>query len=138
MTSRPSIELTDLLLRRELELVRVAECERAILGILGQAYPFPPPPPLPSLAKRKPTRRPKSEAPPDSAAAIRPLRQGESAYRVTWRQDDEPAVSYQADRALVQRLLRLEEPAFTILEVATVHMTTPENATVREILCQRA
>ncbi|MFA4945533.1 MAG: hypothetical protein WC789_12635 [Lentisphaeria bacterium] len=139
MTMLESIRLTDLLLERESEFVRIAECERLIQGILGQPYPFTPPPPLPSLAKRRPPRRPRKgeEAGGAAAVALRPLRERENAYRVTWRQGEEAEVSFQADRALVQRLLALREPEFTVMEVAAVQVASPAEVTVHEVLFVR-
>ncbi len=158
------IRLTGLLLEREAELARVAECERLIRGILGQPYSFPPPPQLPSLARgrKKPPARtvlPAAGAgaaslPPNSSPiraavdqyrarfqagavaedGIRTLRAPENAYRVTYRRGGETAVSLQTDRRLLQRLLALDEPEFAITEIAAGTLHADDRFAPTEVL----
>ena len=134
-----TIRLTDLLLQRDEAWVRVAERERQIQGILGEPYPFPPPPDLPSLRRKKP---PKKERPagvfiPRNTFKLRPLkRPAENAYRVIYQRGDVMVTSFLADADLLRRLLRLDQPEFRVLEIATVTAQTPENYSVLEIVWQ--
>ncbi len=83
-----------LLLAREERFARIHAIEREVESILGQPYPFDPPPAdLPSLAPRKQqkkraSRKPKKSPAAKSSAPVRPLRPGESAYRVTYTGTD--------------------------------------------------
>jgi len=134
-----TIRLTDLLLQRDEAWVRVAECERQIQGILGEPYPFPPPPDLPSLRRKKPAKkeRPTGIAIPRDAVKLRPLkRPAENAYRVVYQRGDVMVTSFLADADLLRRLLRLDQPEFRVLEIATVAAQTPETYSVLEIVWQ--
>lgn len=152
--------LADLLLQREAEFVKIAECERLIQGILGQSYPYPPPPALPSLAKRKPgKRRPAAAGALPSAGGgdapgfagmagcgaaggseipvLKALHPPENAWRVRFVKNGESGESVIADRALIQRLLGLEEPGFTIVEVAAVTVSAGNVCQAGEVLFRR-
>lgn len=84
------VAIDRLLLQREEQFLRVHSCESEIEAILGAAYPFPPPPDLPSRQKRrtpkkaagrtaaKPAKRPRI------ALAPLALEDGESAYRIVY------------------------------------------------------
>lgn len=75
------ILLAELLRQREAAFVTVWECELRIRRRLGSAeFPFPAPPDLPS---RRPPPRSTPAPPRSAAAAVRRLRPGEDAYRLT-------------------------------------------------------
>ncbi|MCC5787997.1 MAG: hypothetical protein JJT75_00035 [Opitutales bacterium] len=84
-----------LLLRRELLFAQVAQIEETIEDILGETYPFPEPPDLPSRQKRRAKKaasrkKAKGSSAGKGAAAVRlrPLQDGEAGYCLIWRQED--------------------------------------------------
>ena len=132
-----NIRLADLLLKRDLAFVRVAECERQIQEILGAPYPFPPLPDLPSLRRKKAGKKsaPANAATPRGAFKLRPLRRpAENAYRVTYQRDEVSVTSFLADADLLRRLLPLATPEFKITAIAAVNLRSPEDVAVTEEL----
>lgn len=141
MTLFDKIRLADLLLRRDEAWVRVAECERQIQGLLGEPYPFPPPPDLPSLRRKKPAKKepPDGMAIPRAGFKLRSLkRPAENAYRVVYQRGEATTASFLADAGLLRRLVQLDQPEFRIIEIATVSVRTPENYSVLEMLWRGA
>ena len=132
------IRLADLLLQRDEAFVRVAECERQIQDLLGAPYPFPPPPELPSLRRKKPAKaKPPAAAGgvPRGAFRLRALkRPQENAYRVEYQRGDRSGASFLADAELLRRLLPLDRPEFRITAVAAVQVRAPDDYTVVESL----
>ncbi|MCC5806897.1 MAG: hypothetical protein JJU00_11275 [Opitutales bacterium] len=137
-----------LLLAREERLARIHAIEREIESLLGQPYPFDPPPAdLPSLARRKrrkkrPARKAKKTAAAKALAPVRPLRPDESAYRITYtggggtlrteiHHDAEALAVFLA--ALAPADLRVETLDAKGNAVETLHpppaLTGPENGT---------
>jgi hypothetical protein len=141
------VEIDRLLLQREEQFLRVYACESEIEAILGEAYPFPPPPDLPSLQKR---RKPKKSVTAKKAAgraakrprvALAPLAfdDGESAYRVIYQAPEPTPTSETAetasaaamaehsevhvDRAAVEAWLNLDTPHPPPLRVETIDPT---------------
>src|SRR5688572_13041526 len=82
MPDAQQLRLNQLLLEREAQFVRVYDLEQAAAQILGEPYPFIKPP-LPSDQRRKP----RVASRPAGAArhGLRPLEEGETMYRVTYR-----------------------------------------------------
>lgn len=92
LTLAQRIALDRLLLDREEQWLRVFACEQAIEAILGQPFPFPPPPDLPSAQKRTSARKPKKakdrkESRP--APSLPRLLSDETGFHVVYRLDDE-------------------------------------------------
>jgi len=137
------ISIIDLLRQRESEFVRVWSCEEGIRRLLGMVdYPFPDPPPLPSLRKiknRKASRRlpdiqeslPAANAaahPPKAPQAIRHLQPPtENAYRIVFRRGPIVDSTFQNDPELIKILYGLTLADFTLLSVETVSFTTLSN-----------
>lgn len=122
MIPRDQTMILDLLRQREQEFVRVWECEKLILAILGQPYPFPSPPPLPSLRRQPPTKAGGGASPVGSVTPgvprLRRLQKGrENAYRVHCRCDDRTVISLQVDTEFLMRLLDVREPEFNVVKV---------------------
>ncbi len=125
-----------LLLAREAELARIHAIEGEIESILGQPYPFDPPPAgLPSLARRKTRKRPAARKAKRASAAqaappVRPLRPGETAYRVTFTgADDTPHIETHYDAEALGAFLAALAPA--VLRIETVDA---EGGTVEAII----
>ncbi len=132
MRNNVSIEVIDLLHQREVEFIRVWECEQKIKEMFPD-FPIPPPPDLPSRQKRvKPSaqKMPQSEEMPASKAsqAIRKLEPGvENAYRLVFLYNNEQQSSFQQDRELVRTLVNVKTTDFVILSVETVFFQDAEN-----------
>lgn len=138
------ISIIDLLRQRESEFVKVWSCEEGIRRLLGMVdYPFPDPPPLPSLRKTK-NRKASRQLPAahDDAAsahtagthqskaplAIRVLQPpAENAYRVVFRRGNVVDSSFQNDPELIKILHGLDLADFTLLSVETVSFTSLSN-----------
>ncbi|MCF3648646.1 hypothetical protein [Synoicihabitans lomoniglobus] len=84
MPDESQIRINTLLLEREALFLRVNALEQQAADLLGEPFPFEPPV-LPSnrRGKRKATRRAKPGA---NKIKLRKLAEGESAYRVNYRQ----------------------------------------------------
>ena len=140
MRNNVSIEVIDLLHQREVEFIRVWECEQKIKEMLPD-FPIPPPPDLPSRQKRvKPAKKapPSEEAPASKASqAIRKLVPGEeNAYRLVFLYNNEQQSSFQQDRELVRTLVNVKTADFVILSVETVSFQDAEHWTSIEMLYQ--
>jgi hypothetical protein len=113
-------KIVDLLREREAEFARVWECESRIEEILGEAYPFPDPPPLPSTTRSSKARR-GTDARSAVPRTIRQLRSGdENAYCVLYEAEGATGVSFQTDHRFLSQLLDLQIPEFRVLAVDTV------------------
>jgi hypothetical protein len=113
-----SLHIVDLLREREAEFVRVWECEQEIQRILHGAFLFDPPPPLPSLAKPRRTRKVPAKAP----LRLRRLRADEQAYRVHYEAQGETRTGLTANFAFLQDLIELDPPALRVTQVEAVHL----------------
>jgi hypothetical protein len=140
MRNNVSIEVIDLLHQREVEFIRVWECEQKIKEMLPD-FPIPPPPDLPSRQKRvKPAKKAlqSEEAPASKASqAIRKLVPGvENAYRLVFLYNNEQQSSFQQDRELVRTLVNVKTADFVILSVETVSFQDAEHWKSIETLYQ--
>ena len=142
MDTLQEIHIIDLLCQREAELVKVACAEEAVRNLLGGvAFPFPPPPDLPS---RRKTRMVKKAAvavrlPEKLPAGLRMLElPGENAYRVVYRYNGEQKESFQADFDFLNLLLNFPEDAFQVLSIEAVFFRGPEDWQSRAMLWQVA
>ncbi len=120
MTPTDHILLAHLLREREAALVTVWECEQQLRRRLGTGeFPFAPPPDLPSRR-----RRPRAALPPAPTltAALRRLRAGEDAYRLTCLDQGVRRESL-CDTPDVVRALAAGVPAsLTVLRLDTVSL----------------
>ncbi len=137
------ISIIDLLRQRESEFVKVWSCEEGIRRLLGMVdYPFPDPPPLPSLRKLKNRKASRqlpvahadaatahtTAAPSKAPLAIRALQPpAENAYRVVFRRGNVVDSSFQNDPELIKILHGLNLAEFTLLSVETVSFTSLSN-----------
>lgn len=136
------ISIIDLLRQRESEFVKVWSCEEGIRRLLGMVdYPFPEPPPLPSLRKsknRKASRQlPVAQAdiadtlgtaPPKIPLTLRALHPpAENAYRIVFRRGNVVDSSFQNDPELIKILHGLNLADFVLLSVETVSFTSLSN-----------
>ena len=120
MDLRQQSKISELLMAREEELVRIWDLEQEIHRILGKPHPLPPPPALPSrrMPAGKGTRKER-----DAGPRIRPLRLEESAYQVTYDAGDgDTATTLEAAADLVRDLLARETPSLRILRVEAVRI----------------
>mgnify|MGYP001407331621 CR=1 FL=1 len=124
-----------LLLQREREFTAVwwAECE--INKILGADFPFAEPPVLPS--SRKPVKKKKAAKSAKVAklnSLIRPLRNEENAYRVTYTCQGEKYSGFQNDTAFIRQLIPLTTDSFAIESVEAIILTDIESYNLSEEL----
>jgi hypothetical protein len=134
------ISIIELLRQRESEFVKLWACEEGIRRLLGMVdYPFPAPPPLPSLRKsrsRKASRQlpgaAESSAKAAAAAATSkpPLRlralqaPNENAYRIVFRRGNVIDSSFQNDPELIRILYGIELETFALLSIETVSFSS--------------
>jgi hypothetical protein len=133
------IQINQKLMEREDRLVELFDLERQINGILGgEPYPLAPPDTLPSLRKRKKPK--KRKAAPKKAAPLRVRKldpETESAYRITYRQNDETCVEIHTDPRPLALLLNTELPTLGIDRIETVQPAEDGEWTVVETLFER-
>ena len=123
------------MLQREREFTAVWRAECEINKILGADYPFLEPPVLPS--SRKASKKKKSARATKVAklnTLIRPLRNEENAYRVTYRCQGGTYSGFQNDTALLRQIIPLRTASFAIESVEAVILTDMENYTQSEEL----
>ena len=134
------IQIIDLLCRREAELVKVARAEETIRNLLGgQAFPFPPPPDLPSRRKvvKKPKARLEGAIPEKTVPGLRQLEfPEENAYRLVYRFNGEDKESFQNDFEFLKILLNFPEEAFELRSIETVFFRKPDDWQRRQVLWQ--
>jgi hypothetical protein len=142
MEPRQDIAILDLLRLREEEFVRIWSCEEEIRHLLGlSAYPFPPPPDLPSRhrIRRKPSAEAAKGEPGAAPPELRPLRPPqENAYHVVYQRDGLEEDSFLTDPAVIATLMTLNAPNFALLSVETVQFRSPESWKVVETLWNAA
>lgn len=120
-----SIEIADKLIEREDHLVEVFELERKINSILGQAYPFELPVALPSMAKRKASKKKRKAVKKPKMLRLRKLDpETESAYRITYLQQGATRMEVHLSAAPLNTLLNTPLPQIHILTIETVRPTT--------------
>ncbi|MES2696573.1 MAG: hypothetical protein V4773_24100 [Verrucomicrobiota bacterium] len=116
MSSAQQIRLNQLLLEREAQFVRVYDLEQAAAAILGEPYPFIKPP-LPSDARGK-----KKPSAPRAGARdrLRRLEDGETAYRVTYRQFERTLTEEHDDLDALRTLLAAQGAQLQVLRIETL------------------
>ncbi len=145
MHSNCPIEVIDLLREREVEFMRVWECEQKIRQLLGvEDFPFAEPPDLPSRRKvakvAARTTTPKKEKETSASTSeneIARLEQGENAYRLVFIYNGKEDCSFQADRELVRNLLSIKSAEFVLQAVETVSLTDLEHWEKKRLLWSR-
>ncbi len=143
MHSSCPIEVIDLLREREVEFMRVWQCEQEVMKLLGvDSFPFTPPPDLPSRRKvakgagRTSVPKKDKEAPPPANDIAR-LEQGENAYRLVFNYNDKEESSFQTDRDLVRNLLSIKSSEFVLLAVEAVSFKDMEHWERKRLLWSR-
>lgn len=116
MTLEQQIRLNEILLDREKAFARIAAIEAEIDTILGQSFPYPPPPDLPSRQKRKKSRRAKKAKPPDPIR-LGPLGPDEHAYRIHFLEDGVPACENHFAPGPLERLLALTPEGIRVTRI---------------------
>ena len=120
MSSAQTIRLNQLLLEREAQFVRVYDLEQAAAKLLGEPYPFSKPA-LPSdgaRGKRKPAAVPRGQ--PGGLNRLRRLEDGETAYRVTYRQFGQTVTEEHEALEAIRTLVASQAAQLQVLEVATL------------------
>jgi hypothetical protein len=137
MDTMREIQIIDLLYRRELELVKVAQTEEAVRNLLGGAvFPFPPPPDLPSRRKAtKKKARVAVELEVETFPGLRKLeRPEENAYRILYSFNGEEKESFQNDFEFLRDLLRFPAEAFELRSIETVFLRKSNDWQPRQTL----
>ena len=130
----PEIRIVDLLRLREEAFLEVWRCETAVERILGQPYPFPDPPDLPSRRKSRTRKQGAGGTPP-----VRTLSTPEeNAYRVILELAGQRKTTLTADANAVRSLLKTEMPELAVLRVETVRWLAPDDVVAVEVLWQRS
>lgn len=129
------IRINELLLQREELFLRIHAAETEASRLLGEPFPFIRPA-LPSdrRAKRKPgapspvaaTPRP----PKSPADALRRLEEGETAYRVTYRQFSQTVVETHHEHAALATLLASQVAHLQVLRIETLDAAGAVRATI--------
>ncbi|MCH8474902.1 MAG: hypothetical protein LAT55_06710 [Opitutales bacterium] len=123
-----TLQIDRLLLRRELLFAQVAHTEETIEDLLGEAYPFPDPPDLPSRQKRrakKAASRRKAKGVDkgkgQNAVRLRALQDGETGYGLVWRQEDgSERKDWLEDLAPIENALRRPSESLQPIRIETV------------------
>jgi hypothetical protein len=120
MKPQDIILLAGCLRDREAAFVTVHECEARIRARLGgAAFPLPAPPDLPSTRRHL---RPGGESRRTPAMALRRLRAGEDAYRLTCRCGDRPCTSLTQDPEVVRALLETPRDVLAVERLEAVSL----------------
>lgn len=125
------MQIDRLLLRRELLFSQVAQIEENIEDILGQPYPFPEPPELPSSQKRRRAGKRKSgsggrpnnfgRAGSEPSVNLRGLGEGEAGYAVIWLSEEQKeSCEIVSDGPLIEKSLSRPSASLQIIRVETV------------------
>ena len=123
-----------LLLQREREFTAVWRAECEINKILGADYPFLGPPVLPS--SRKPSKKKVARKPKVAKlnSLIRPLRNEENAYRLTYLCQGDKYTGFQNDTAFIRQIIPLKTDSFAIESVEAIVLKDMENFKLSENL----
>jgi len=105
LTTQQRIRLQELLLQREALYARVHAIESEVHRIFGAEYPLPPPPVEVATpgAKKKSKKKPRKQDPPPK---VRSLQDGETAYRVRFREESGAGEETHTDRKAIETLLQ--------------------------------
>ena len=147
MISPEETIVIDLLRQREVELVKVWECEEGIRNLLGITdFPYPAVPDLPSRRKtlrgasRRVVRRRDAsgeEVAREGASFVPPLRhlmEGETAYRLEFESRGRLESSFQTDLDGVRKLFQIRSDEFAMLKVETVLFRSVDDWDLKETL----
>ena len=148
MISPEETTVIDLLRQREVELVKVWECEEGIRNLLGVTdFPYPAVPDLPSRRKvakgasRRAVRRSggcvDTATGQDAAPSAPPLRRlegDETAYRLEFESRGRRESSFQTELDGVRKLFQIRSSEFTMLKVETVVFRTVDDWDLKETL----
>ena len=130
------ILLAQWLREREAAFVTVWECELRIRRRLGGSeFPFPAPPELPSRRRRP---RPAPGGTASVATAVRRLRPGEDAFRLTGLCQGAPSESLSAAPEVIRALVATASADLTFLRLDTVALDPGGTATLVECLWRAA
>ena len=115
------IRVNELLLQREELFLRIHAAETEASRLLGEPYPFTRPA-LPSdqRAKRKPGAPRKTTEKKSAADSLRRLDDGETAYRVTYRQFGREVVETHHEHAALATLLASQAAHLEVLSIETL------------------
>lgn len=114
------VAVNSLLIQRETCLADLSHIESTISDILGEPFPFDPPPvELPSTKKGKRAKAAK-KVKPKKPKKIRRLKEGESAYRVTLSENGETETHILLDFSPFQDLVDNPLPHHRILTIETI------------------
>lgn len=117
MPDAQQLRLNQLLLEREAQFVRVYDLEQAAARILGEPYPFITPP-LPSDQRRKPKAASRSAA--ATRHGLRPLEEGETLFRVTYRHLERELTEEHDDLSALRSLCAAQGARLTVLRIETL------------------
>lgn len=124
-----------MLLQREREFTAIWRAECEINKILGAEYPFMEPPALPSLEKRpKKKSASKKLKVAKLNSLIRPMRNFENAYKLTYTCEGQKYTGFQNDTALIRQLVPLKTDSFAIESVEVVVLKSLEEYEIIENL----
>ncbi|MBQ7652522.1 MAG: hypothetical protein IJS15_16300 [Victivallales bacterium] len=145
MHSNCPIEVIDLLREREVEFMRVWQCEQEIRQLLGvEDFPFAEPPDLPSRRKvakgaaRTAAPKKEKESSVNSAEnSVARLEQGENAYRLVFIYNGKEDCSFQTDRELVRNLLSINSSEFVMEAVEAVSFVDMEHWEIKRQIWSR-
>lgn len=118
------IRIDALLLKREVAFVRVYELESEIDQILGQPYPLPPPPEIPSSRKpgaKNGSRAKSARSGKKEVLKIEDLEGEEICYRLTYCQDGEVTGELHEDRNALEQFLQRPLASIQALKLETVN-----------------
>lgn len=112
---KEQVKIIDLLMEREQAFIRIRDIEQRLQTLLGQAYPLPPVPALPSrIPKGKLLNSAKKNT---FKQKLRPLRANETAYRVLYIYENEEKETLEYSYEMLQELLRNPTSFLTILQI---------------------
>lgn len=135
MEVQANIQIVDLMRRRETELQRVWECERAIRGTLGGGdFPFPLPPELPSRQAARPGRGRDSSASVSLPMVRRLKTENEDAYRVHLVTSRGDYTTLTDDPEVVRSAFCLPDTCLKIRSVETISFAADDSLVVTAVL----
>lgn len=112
------IRINTLLLEREALFTRVHALEAAAAAIFGEPYPFSRPA-LPSDQRSK-KKRPAKTKDAESKIKLRKLEEGETAYRLIYRQGNKLLTEQHDSPEVFTTLLAVQGPQLQVLSVETL------------------
>jgi hypothetical protein len=133
MNSYDKTKVIDLLMKREAAFLAIHEAESQVEKIVGQPFPFSPPPDLPSLRKTSKTAPKKTQR-----VKIRNLQPPEVAYRITYQQHGEQCMELHTNIRLVRRVVDTMStqtiPDMHLIRIETIMLSDHHQDAVCETL----